>query len=150
MSQKEKYPDCVQIADLIALLFTNCQEKESRFVAEHEVSVVEFRCMRILYEFEQLTVNQLAEKMSLTSSRITRIIDGLVSKKIVNREISKTDRRFYDLSLTGKGKKLVKQLNEAYAKIHKEILSIIPDEHYDSMLEGITQLNNAVERWLNK
>jgi DNA-binding MarR family transcriptional regulator len=150
MSKKEKYPDCVQIADLIALLFTNCQEKESRFIAEHEVSVVEFRCMRILYEFEQLTVNQLAEKMSLTSSRITRIIDGLVSKKIVNRELSQTDRRFYDLSLTGKGIKLVKKLNEAYAKIHKEILSIIPDEYYDSMLEGITQLNNAVERWLNK
>jgi DNA-binding MarR family transcriptional regulator len=150
MSKKDKYSDCVQIADLIALLFTNCQKKESRFVAKHEVSVVEFRCMRILYEFEQLTVNQCAEKMSLTSSRITRIIDGLVSKKIVNREISKTDRRFYDLSLTTKGIKLVKKINEDYAKIHKEILSTIPDEYYDSMLEGITQLNNAVERWLNK
>ena len=150
MSQKEKYPDCVQIADLITLLFNNCQEKESRFVAEHEVSVVEFRCMRILNEFEQLTVNQVAEKMSLTSSRITRIIDGLVSKQIVLREISSKDRRFFDLSLTTKGKKLIKQLNEEYANIHKEILSAIPEQNHKSMFDGITQLNNAVEKWLNK
>ncbi len=149
MPKKQKYPDCVQIADLIAILFSNCQVKESRFVSEHSVSVVEFRAMRTLNEFKQLTVNQLADKMSLTSSRITRIIDGLVSKDIVNRESSTTDRRVYDLSLTDYGKNEITIMNEDYSKIHKEILSIIPDEYYDTMVEGITKLNDAVERWLN-
>ncbi len=148
--KKEKYPNCVQIADLIAVLFTNCQKKESRFVAEHLVSVVEFRCMRILDEFDQLTVNQLAEKMSLTASRITRIIDGLESKGEVLRETSKSDRRVFDLSLSTKGKKNIKKLNEDYARIHKEILSTIPEQYHDTMVEGITQLNLAVEKWLGK
>ena len=150
MPQKQKYSDCVQIADLIAVLFTNCQEKESRFIAEHSVSIVEFRAMRTLDEFNQLTVNQLAAKMSLTASRITRIIDGLVSKGFVNRQSSTTDRRVYDLSLTEKGKNQIIKMNEDYAKIHREILSIIPDEYYDTMVEGITKLNDAVERWLNR
>ena len=150
MPQNEKYPNCVQIADLIAVLFTNCQEKESRFISEHSVSIVEFRTMRTLDEFNQLTVNQLAEKMSLTASRITRIIDGLVSKEIVNRQSSTTDRRVYDLSLTEKGKNQIIKMKEDYAKIHREILSIIPDEYYDTMVEGITKLNDAVERWLNR
>ena len=114
MPKKQKYPDCVQIADLIAILFSNCQVKESRFVSEHSVSVVEFRAMRTLNEFKQLTVNQLADKMSLTSSRITRIIDGLVSKDIVNRESSTTDRRVYDLSLTDYVKNEIKIMNEDY------------------------------------
>ena len=150
MSENRKHPNCVHIADLIALLFTNCQEKESRFISSYSVSVVEFRCIRILDEYNQLTVNQLAEKMSLTASRITRIIDGLVAKDIVIRKSSTTDRRVYDLSLTEKGKRLVKKLNEDYKNIHREILSTIPDEYYETMIEGITQLNKAVETWLKK
>ena len=148
MKSGEKSFAYIQLADQLANLFANCQKKESRFVAEHEVSIVEFRSMRILTEFERLTVNQLAEKMSLTPNRITRIIDGLVEKNIVSRETSKIDRRVYELSLTGKGKQLTIDLNKDYVKIHEEILSSIPDEYYKTIVAGITQLNNAVERWL--
>ncbi len=140
----------VAIADTIARLFANCQEKESRFVADFGVSLVEFRCLRILNEHEQLTVNQLAQKMSLTSSRITRIIDGLVEKALVVRESGKSDRRVYLQRLTPEGKKLSDNLNQKYSNIHQEILSTIPAEKHQPLMEAINQLNDAVETWLNR
>lgn len=119
-----------------------------RHVAKFGVSTVEFRCLKILYENEPLTVNQLAQLMSLTSSRITRIIDGLVQKKIVNRESGKEDRRIYYLSLTSKGKKLSATMINDYDQMHSAILQNIPEEHHQSLLDILNYLNTAVEKWL--
>ena len=138
----------VQLADITSRLFANCQEKEARHCSKFGVSIVEFRCLKILHEHEQLTVNQLAHEMSLTSSRITRIIDGLVSKQLVQRVGGVSDRRIYNLFLTPKGKKLTAELIQNYLKIHKEILDSIPATSQQQMVETLLKLNDALEQWL--
>ena len=104
----------MQLADITSALFTNCTEKENRHVAKYDISIAGFRCIKILYEIKEITVNQLAQKMSLTSSRITRIIDGLVAKNLVHRISGTNDRRIYNLSLTDKGNKLAENLIITY------------------------------------
>jgi len=150
MSESLPQPDSVKLAEIISRLFVNCNEKENRHVAKYGVSIVEFRCMRTLYEHESLTVNQVAQKMSLTSSRVTRIVDGLVRKKLVNRDIGETDRRVYNLSLTAAGVDLAKKLIKGYHKIHEQIMQNIPPEYKKSMIQVLEQLNHAVENWLSE
>ncbi len=137
-----------RLAEITSRLFFNCQEKETKYVTKYGVSTVEFRCIRFLYENEQLTVNQLAQLMTLTSSRITRIIDSLVEKKLVVRESGKQDRRVYYLSLTNKGKKLSAAMIEDHTKMHAEILQSIPADKQLLMFENLEHLNQAVEKWL--
>ncbi|MFZ5518837.1 MAG: MarR family winged helix-turn-helix transcriptional regulator [Candidatus Zhuqueibacterota bacterium] len=149
MSESFSQPDSVKLAEVISRLFVNCNEKENRHVAKYGVSIVEFRCLRTLYEHESLTVNHLAQKMSLTSSRVTRIVDGLVRKKLVNRDIGETDRRVYNLSLTGAGMDLSKKLIRDYQKIHEQIMQNIPAEYQKSMIQVLEQLNHAVQNWLS-
>ena len=148
VTKNKYYP--TQLSDITSRLFTNCQEKEARHVAKYGVSIVEFRSMRILYQYKKLTVNQLAQKMSLTSSRITRIIDGLVNKQIVIRTTGEKDRRVFYLSLTPKGEKLANDLIQDHNRIHEEILNNIPVESHQSMIEILKQLNKAVEVWLEE
>jgi DNA-binding MarR family transcriptional regulator len=74
-TQEKNY--LVLLADIVFRLFTNCQKKEERFVSNYEISAVEFRCIWFLNEQKETSVKELAQKMSLSSSRITRIIDGL-------------------------------------------------------------------------
>lgn len=140
----------LELAEITARLFANCHEKESRHAAKYGLSAVEFRCVRILSEKGQLTVNQMAQEMSLTSSRITRIIDGLVAKKLVNRVSSKNDRRVFNLSLSSKGEKLAQVCIKEHVQIHEEIIKNIPEEHHQSMIEMLKKLNEAVEAWLEK
>lgn len=149
MSELQSKLDSMRLADIIGRLFVNCNEKENRHVAKYGVSIVEFRCLRTLHEYDSLTVNQVAQKMSLTSSRVTRIVDGLVRKKLVNRETGETDRRVYNLSLTGKGRDLAKKLILNYNKIHEQIMLNIPEEYQSSMIQVLEQLNHAVEDWLS-
>jgi DNA-binding MarR family transcriptional regulator len=150
MPDQNNKPYSVELAEITSLLFANCNEKESRHAAKYGVSIVESRCIRKLNEKKQLTVNQLANEMSLSSSRVTRIIDGLVAKKMVIRESGENDRRVYNLSLTPTGEKLANNLNQDHIKIHEEIINNVPEEYHHLMIEILQQLNKAVESWLGK
>ncbi|MBD3288550.1 MarR family transcriptional regulator [candidate division KSB1 bacterium] len=138
----------LDFAEIISRLFSNCQEKEMRHASKFGVSIVEFRCLRALYDKNGITVNELAQKMSLTSSRVTRIIDNLVSKKLVTREIGTRDRRIYNLHLTAKGESLAGELIDHYREIHGQILKSIPSDEREKMITSLYRLNNAVEKWL--
>ena len=140
----------VELADIISMLFANCQIKENIHASQFGVSIVEFRCLRILYRNADITVNQLAKKMSLTSSRITRIVDGLVKKDFVHRISGKNDRRIYHLSLSRRGKLITQDMIERYVAMHEEILSTVPVAEQKEMLRFLHSLNKAVTIWLNK
>ena len=150
MPNQNNKPYSVELAEITSLLFANCNEKEARHATKYGVSLVESRCIRKLHEKKQLTVNQLAQEMSLTSSRVTRIIDGLVAKKMVVRESGENDRRVYNLSLTPTGEKLANDLIQNHIKIHEEIIKNIPKQYHHLMIEILQQLNKAVEDWLEK
>lgn len=140
----------VELAKITSLLFANCNEKEARHAAKFGLSAVESRCLRILNEQEILTVNQLANELSLTSSRVTRIVDGLVAKQVVQRITGENDRRVFNISLTSRGKKLTANLMQDHIKLHEEIIQSIPGEYHHAMLELLEQLNEAVAKWLAK
>lgn len=150
MSEQVQKSYSVELAEITSMLFANCNEKESRHAAKYGLSAVEFRCIRKLFEKEQLTVNQMAQELSLTSSRVTRIIDGLVAKKLVNRVSGENDRRIFNLSLTPEGEKLAQDSIKDHIKIHQEIIKQIPEEYHQSMIEILKKLNEAVKAWLEK
>lgn len=139
-----------ELAELITVLFSNCQEKEARLVTRFKVSIADSRSLRILHEHQTLTVNHLAQHMALTSSRVTRIIDRLVEKKFVLRKPDESDRRIFNLSLTPAGEKIAEALNDEYQKIHEEILSLLPAQSHASILQSLQLLNTAVDSWLQK
>ncbi|MBN1352678.1 MarR family transcriptional regulator [candidate division KSB1 bacterium] len=148
LSEKQTETLAGELAEIIARLFTQCQEKDARHVAQYGVSIVESRCLRILYDDKELTVNQLAQKMSITSGRVTRIIDGLAAKNFVIRRVNKLDRRIYYMVLTNQGENLAKQLAEDHIKIHEAILSRIPEQNRRQMIDFLHKLNAAMDDWI--
>ncbi|MCW8812133.1 MAG: MarR family transcriptional regulator, partial [Chlorobium sp.] len=93
---------------------------------------------------------EIAEKMNLSPSRITRIMDGLIEKGYMVREINNADRRNMILSLSRKGKNLTNKLNSAFIEIHGEILNEIEDSQHESLIVAMENLHKAIEKWLQK
>ena len=88
--------------------------------------------------------------MKLSPSRLTRIIDGLVKKEYINREIDPNDRRNMRVNLSRRGKQLVQQLNKAYVNIHNEILEDIDVSQHEALITAMDHLLSALENWLRK
>ena len=82
MSTKEEISkNAGMLADLTFSLLTTCQEKESRLAEQYGLTQAEFRCLRSFGTEENLNNKSIAERMNLSPSRLTRIIDRLVKKE---------------------------------------------------------------------
>lgn len=139
-----------KLANLTFNLLANCQEKEVRLAEIHNLTQAEFRCLRFFGTEEVLNNKSIAERMKLSPSRLTRIIDGLVAKDYVVREIDPSDRRNMKVSLSPRGKSLVNQLNKAYVDIHREILMDIDEAQHTALITALMHLLSALDKWLAK
>jgi DNA-binding MarR family transcriptional regulator len=144
------YQTAESLADLTHNLLTICQTKEEWVAAQRGLFQAEFKCLRIFGSDKSLTCKEIANRMNLSRSRITRIIDGLEKKGYMNREINLTDRRNMRITLSRKGKILTKRLDKEFIDIHFEILQDIDVSKHKSLITTMENLLTASEKWLQK
>jgi DNA-binding MarR family transcriptional regulator len=142
--------EATQLADLTFKLLANCQEKEARLAEQYGLTQAEFRCLRLFGSHHSSNNKQIAERMNLSPSRLTRIIDGLVKKSYMTREIDSDDRRNMKVTLSMQGTEIVQRLNNAYIGIHQEILDEIEGTQHKPLITAMTHLLSALEKWIAK
>ncbi|HSP87580.1 MAG TPA: MarR family transcriptional regulator [Ignavibacteriaceae bacterium] len=147
---KTALPEATQLADLTFKLLANCQEKEARLAEQYGLTQAEFRCLRLFGSRESSNNKAIAERMNLSPSRLTRIIDGLVQKTYMIREIDADDRRNMRVTLSKQGTEIVERLNKAYIGIHKEILDEIEEPQHEPLITAMTHLLSGLEKWIAK
>ncbi len=139
-----------RLADLTFSLLQRCQEKEAWLAEEHGLFQAEFRCLRLFGSDETLNNKQLAKRMNLSPSRLTRIIDGLEKRGYMQREIAQKDRRNMRIFLSRRGKILTKKLNKAFIDLHSEILQDIDVSQHEPLITAMGHLQSSIEKWLKK
>jgi DNA-binding MarR family transcriptional regulator len=139
-----------KMADLTYSLLENCQEKQEYIAHQLKISVSEFKCLRSFHDDTVLSVKDIARRMELTSSRLTRIIDGLVERGFVTRDINASDRRVMDVTLTKKGKSVAHQLDRDYTELHDQILSNIDPPSRVAVIAALERLSAAMGAWVEK
>ncbi len=65
-------------------------------------------CLRALRTHDSFTSSQLARQVSLSQATVTGIVDRLLTRQLVNRVRSETDRRQVTVSITDAGRALLK------------------------------------------
>ena len=138
--------DANKLADLTFHLLAHCREKEIRFAEKHDLTQAEFRCLRYFGTYECMSNKQISQRMKLTPGRLTRIIDSLIIKKYMMREIDPSDRRYMRVNLSESGISLVQQLNKDYADIHSDILSGIDVDQQKPLLTAMSTLVTALKK----
>jgi MarR family 2-MHQ and catechol resistance regulon transcriptional repressor len=76
-----------------------------------------------LFHLGPLSQSELGKKLLKSGGNITMIVDNLEKRKLVKRERSKNDRRFFTIHLTKRGNNLIE-------KLFPEILSALINEIY--------------------
>lgn len=80
--------------------------------------------MRMLWE-ESLTVSELARRLVVPKSQVTRLIDHLVRLDIVARQPDARDRRVVNISLTDNGRAVLEEYRQVMKRSIKEKLSYL-------------------------
>ena len=139
-----------RLANLTFSLLAGCQEKEAWLAEQHGLFQAEFKCLRLFGANESLNNTQISERMNLSPSRLTRIIDGLVKKGYMQRAIDPADRRNMIVTLSRRGKILTNKLNRAFVEVHEEILQDIETTQHEPLITAMEHLHSAIEKWLQK
>ncbi len=90
-----------------------------------------------------MRMNELSEAMSLTTSTSTRMIDSLVDEGFVERGHDKFDRRLVTVGLTGKGKKVAKDIKVFRDRYFDSINAKVKDNGKEEMTASLKILIDA-------
>jgi len=106
-------------------------EEISRRFAYHDcqLSAQDFGILFHLSKRDAMTQVQIATLMMRDKTTITRRIDGLVKKQLVERAPDLDDRRYFRITLTAEGKRTLAILSPLVRDFQQEVLRDIPDAH---------------------
>ena len=74
------------------------------------VTVAEWVVMREMFDGGETSPGVLAERIGMTRGGVSKLVDRLVSKKLITRREQSDDRRFQSIALTAAGRRLLPQL----------------------------------------
>jgi DNA-binding MarR family transcriptional regulator len=89
----------------------------------HGLTGAQFEVLRQLWGHDRLELRALQEQLGITSPTLTGIVDGMVSRGLVQREVSLEDARVKQLCLTTHGQSLNEQICEAIEQAHLRLLA---------------------------
>jgi DNA-binding MarR family transcriptional regulator len=139
-----------KLADLTLEMFELCTFKFEKIAKSLDLSISEFKTLQSFGDDILISPGELAKRMDLSNSRLTKIIDNLVEKDIVDRGLSLKDRRVMEVMLTEKGKILVENLKHRYTASHLEIVNHLPEDSIDSVIYAMRKLISATKEWDKK
>lgn len=95
----------------LRLVSNNVSAAFARRLEALDVSVSEWVAMRKLFDqAEAISISELAEHMGMTKAPVSRLVERLVQKKLVERKDSRDDGRAQQIWLSSAGQKLVPKL----------------------------------------
>ena len=122
---KTTYPMVMEKKTLLNLMFTQnvISEKFNEILKPFDLSPEQFNVLRILRGQKGNPVNMftIQQRMIAKTSNTTRLVDKLLLKDLVIREICSENRRKMEITITDKGLKLLASLDPIVKEHEKRI-----------------------------
>ena len=134
----------LQLKGLITKLFQCCQERTQYQTERFDLPDAEFRCLMLFGTERYLSPKGIAREMNVAKSRVSKIVEKLLKRKLIQRIQDPEDSRAVLLSLTGEGRKKYNEINEFLTELYGEILRGIPREQRTPLLGYLGMLETSM------
>jgi MarR family transcriptional regulator, organic hydroperoxide resistance regulator len=100
------------------------------------ITPVQLKALFKINNNPNISLGELAEKLRLTNSTVSGVIDRLVHSGLVERVVPPGDRRIISIHLTSAGKKTLDQFNSSDSMLMKKITEVLelPEEEISHLL----------------
>ncbi len=101
-------------------------EKQIKQLKPHDITIQQYNILRILrgQHPNPATVKMIKKRMLDKMSDVSRLVEKLRLKKLVNRHICKSDRRNVDVYITEKGLELLSELDPKEKEMEKSMANL--------------------------
>ena len=141
---KSTVPLSIEKKTILNIIYTKniVSDKFHEMLKPFEISEEQYNVLRILRGQKGIPCNMfvIQERMLAKTSNTTRLVDKLLIKNLVNREICPENRRKMEISITQKGLDILSKLDTAVLD-HELLFS------KNLTNEELTQLNYLLEKY---
>ena len=139
-----------KLEDLIGEIVQCCKERTSFLSKKFDIPEAELRCLMLFGEERYLTAKGISQKLDVAKSRVTKIINGLVQKRLVESIDDPKDARVKLIGLTSKGQKQSRELNEVTKDLHQRLLLEFEPEQRKMVISCLEILRASMEAVKNQ
>jgi len=132
-----------QILDVLPKGMRNIRN-EMRQSANGQLTVAQFRVLVKLAK-GPTSHKSVAEWLGITPATLTRMIDTLVERKLVQRQIDPDDRRQTILQVTGRGRKQYEHLQEKAQISLQERMESLNESEKNVLSQGLHVLSKLFQ-----
>ncbi len=110
------------------------------------LSVSQAYALRALGE-GPLTMGALASALHLSVSAVTRVVDPLAGRGLVERHRDEGDRRICRVAMTAAGRRLWRRIHGELVDADREVLRRIDASERETVIRAIRDLSRSVDAW---
>jgi len=104
---------------------------------KHGLSPAHGYLLRVVLSNPGITQKDIADELSLDPSTVTRFIDALSARKMIQRRPSKNNARESTVFPTAQGKALQKELEQTGQDLYKSVRKTLGARRFDSFVKEL-------------
>jgi DNA-binding MarR family transcriptional regulator len=112
----------------------------------HPISLSEGLALEGLRRGAALSQRDLADRLGLEKSTVSRLVAGLERRGLVIRERDPRNRRFYRLQLTDAGRSAAERLAASWRERHAQLLGAMTSSEREALAIGLAALVRALRQ----
>lgn len=105
-----------------------------------DLSVPQFRTLAVIDRKANTSLSDVTEHIGLTLPSMSKLVDGLVARKLVTRQTDPTDRRRMTLALTRSGQTALEASRSATRACLAESLATLTDAERAAVVKAMEAL----------
>ena len=109
-----------------------------------DITVDQWLVLKKIGDSDRITQIELANALFKDRASITRILDLLLSKRLVHKEEG-DDKRAYELSLTGKGKKFTEGALSIVKDVRRKGIHTMSEKQQEQLRDSLQKIISNLE-----
>ena len=88
-------------------------------------------------ELEAVRMNELAERLGVSESRITKLVERMVKKGLVTKHRSTRDRRSWEVAISRQGIDANVNVSAVSSEVQAELMARLPEEEHELIYRNV-------------
>lgn len=142
--------ECVEeqarrLRSLVGEIVQCCHERQGLETERFGLPAAELRCL-VLFEPEgYLTAGQLANHLDVGKSRVSRLVESLLQRGLLDSVEDRSDRRVKLLKLSRAGRAKVAEIDDFILKMHCQVLELLEPTQRTGVLATLEMLWSSMQ-----
>ena len=140
MMQQVKF----ELYESLKSIFLHIDNHEKAFLARFGLNVPRFYVLMHVEKNPGINYIVLSDLLLCTKSNTTRVVRGMQTEGLINREVDPNDRRSYKLTLTEAGHDLFNRVYPDYRKLVDRLMSMLDKAKLQDYLKASSEIENTL------